>query len=202
MSQNRLAGHLIYLIGPIDRVKDRGVKWRNDIKQFLWSLNIGVLDPCDKPFNFGIEDEENIKWRNAAKDRARIGYDYNRTDEGNYTCDLICEDMKKIVAADLRMIDLCHAAIMYIDTSIHMTGSYNEQTYACLEKKPVIICCKQGKMSIPDWLFGIIPHQLMFSTWDEVKEYVRHIAFDYNIDHLKRWRFLDMNKVYNREIFI
>jgi nucleoside 2-deoxyribosyltransferase len=199
--RNRLAGHQFYLSGPIDRVPDRGVIWRKDLKDFLWTMNIGVLDPCDKPINFGTEDDENVQWRNESKARAKHLYEKGHKEDADNICESIAESMKMIVAADLRMLDMCHAVILHINMNIHTCGTYAEMTYACLEKKPIIIHCEQGKMGVPDWVMGVVPHELIFSTWSEVKYYIRHIAYDDNIKHFKRWRFFDFNKVYNREIF-
>ena len=48
---------------------------------------------------------------------------------------------------------------------------------------------EQGKNQTPDWLFGTIPHQMFFSTWDEIKQYLIHIDTSENIDTHKRWYF-------------
>jgi len=44
---NRLKNSLVYLSGPMDRVVDwnDAVTWRNDLKEFLFNKNVGVLDP-------------------------------------------------------------------------------------------------------------------------------------------------------------
>ena len=199
--KNRLVGHQFYLSGGIDRVVDRGVGWRKLIKEFLWNMSIGVLDPCDKPINFGIEDEESIQWRNEAKEQAKHLYEHRYLDDADDVCQSIAESMKRIVAADLMMLDMCHAVILHIDTTVHYCGSYHEMAYACLEKKPIIIHCEQGKMGVPDWVFGVVPHEFIFSTWSEVQKYIKNIAYDENIQHFKRWRFFDFNKVYNKELF-
>jgi len=199
--KNRLAGHKFYLSGGIDRVPDRGVSWREDISQFLLSLDIGVLNPCDKPTNFGSEDSENIQWRNQSKEKAIALYEHGNINDANNICEAIYKNMKMVVAADMGMLDICNAVILHIDMSYHMCGSYFEMTYACLEKKPIIVHCEQGKMHVPDWVFGIIPHQFIFSTWNEVKSYIQHVAYDEHVEHFKRWRFFDMNKIYGREIF-
>jgi len=197
--KNRLSGSIAYLAGPIDRAHDSGIQWRLDIQNYLWSLNIGVLNPCDKPMDWGIESESTINERHKLKEIA-----FNRYKKGldnhNLCCD-IHEQVKKIVAADLRCIDKCDFVILYIDTDVHMCGSYNEQTHACLQRKPVVVCCKQGKFGVPDWLWGICQHDMFFGSWNEVKDYIYSIAFNNNVEHFRRWRFFDMNKVYNREIF-
>jgi hypothetical protein len=56
---------------------------------------------------------------------------------------------------------------------------------------------EQGKNHAPDWLWWTIPHETIFSTWDEYKAYVDHIAFsdEKDINRMKRWIFFDMGKI-------
>ena len=56
--KGRLKGMRAYLIGPMDECGDLGKGWRLDIQKFLWGLRCGVLNPCDKAINVGVEDEE------------------------------------------------------------------------------------------------------------------------------------------------
>lgn len=193
---NRLKGQIFYCCGPMDRVKDRGVEWRLDIQNFLWSLEAGVFNPCDKPIDWGVEDESSREFRRNALKAAEQLHQKGHIHESDKICESIQNSMKDIVASDLRGVDTSHAVIMYVDTSIHMCGSYGEQTHACLQRKPVIVCCKQGKFNVPDWLWGICNHEMFFSNWSEVKDYLKHVAFDENVKHYKRWRFLDTNKIY------
>ena len=55
---NRLNGMTCYLCGPMDRVPDGGVKWRQEITPQLQDLGVGVLDPCDKPSDYATEDDQ------------------------------------------------------------------------------------------------------------------------------------------------
>ena len=54
---NRLKGMACYLCGPMDRVPDGGVVWREDITPQLKELGVGVLDPCKKPSEYATEDQ-------------------------------------------------------------------------------------------------------------------------------------------------
>jgi hypothetical protein len=199
MKFNRLKGHLFYGIGPMDRVPDRGVEWRKDIQEFLWrELEAGFFNPCDKPMDWGVEDEDSRQWRKESLKKAEKLFNSGHLHEANKICEAVHESMRDIVASDLRGVDTAHAMIMHIDMTTHMCGSYGEQTHACLQRKPVIVHCKQGKYNIPDWLWGICQHQMFFSTWDEVKDYLRHVAFDERVEHHKRWRFINMDKIYGK----
>jgi hypothetical protein len=197
--ENRLKGQIFYLGGPIDRVEGHGVEWREDIQTFIWNeLEAGVFNPCDKPIFWGVEDEDSRRWRRQSVIDAATLAAAGHIHEANKIYEAVYENMKDVVASDLRGVDTSHALILHIDTDIHMCGSYNEQAWGCLLKKPVVIHCKQGKVGIPDWLFGICRHEMMFGTWDEVKDYLRHVAFDEHAEHYKRWRFIDMDKIYGR----
>ena len=177
---NRLAHNLCYLVGPIDEAKDRGTEWRKDISEFLWSLSIGVLNPCDKPTNHN-EDKEFIRKLNEYKSN------------GNY--DKVTELVKEIIQIDLHMVDLSNFIICYIDKDIHSCGSYSELTYATLEHKPCLIYCKQGVSNIPGWLFGLCDHNMFFDNWEDLKAYIEDVA--YSTKYIEGWKFLDYNKIFN-----
>ena len=200
-NQNRLSGLLCYQAGPIDRVEDRGWYWREDLEPFLFSLNIGVLNPLKKPISWGLESEESRQWRNESLEKAKILSLQNNQYDADKICDAVRDQMKDVVASDLRLVDKADFIIGYVDQDIHTVGTYSEITFGALQRKPVIICCKQGKYQVPMWLYGLLNHEMFFSTWDEVKSYIKHIAFDGSVEHLKKWKFFDMNKIYNKEIF-
>ncbi len=199
--KNRLAGLICYEVGPIDRVDDRGGPWRDEISEFLFSLDVGVINPLKKGLDWGLESEESRQWRADSLLKAETLNSQGHIYDSNKICDSVSDQMKDIVASDLRSVDKSDFIVAYIDLDIHTAGSYSEITHAALQRKPVIICCKQGKYKVPMWLYGLLNHQMFFSTWNEVKSYIQHVAYDEHVEHFKRWRFFDMNKIYGREIF-
>ena len=174
---NRLALNRGYLCGAMDRVTDGGVGWRQDLITNLEDLKILWLDPTRKPINIGIEDLENRALRHKAK-RA-----------GDY--EFVRNQMKQIRPVDLRMVDIADFLMVNLDLSVHACGTYEELTWANRMKKPILVRVEQGIEHTPDWLFGVLPFEMIFSTWDEVKKYLRHIAHDPVIDRLNRWYFFD-----------
>ena len=182
---NRLKGTTCYLCGPMDRVEGGGKLWRSILSKKIKEMGIGVFDPCDKPSNFAPEDE----------DTRRVVNDYKKV--GRY--DIVSNIMKPICAVDLRMVDIAHFIIMNLDVDNHLCGSYHEAFLGVAQKKPVIVRCKQGKKNLPNWMFGVIPHQMVFSSWSEVHEYLHHVNEDEDVEHLNRWRFFDFDKVYKLE---
>lgn len=179
--ENKLAYSRAYLIGPIDRVEGLGIEWRLDMSAFLWSNHIGVLNPCDKPTKeLWSEGEEWAAYKKELK--------LNNKDK-------LHNEMAKIAAFDLRCVDICDFAIMHVDIDVHTCGSYNEQAWISLQRKPILIHCKQGKNNVPDWLFGVCKHSEFFSTWVDLKDYITQLAYTDFKPH-KRWQFLDYSKVY------
>ena len=157
-AKNRLEGLRTYLAGPMDRVADGGVGWRIMLSQYLNARDVVILDPCNKPTDMGVEDLENRQQRRDWKA------------QGEY--DKAAKCMKVIRATDLRMVDISDFLIVNLDIEASPCGTYEELFLANRQKKPILLRVKQGKQEVPDWLLGVIPHETIFSTWDEVKEYL------------------------------
>lgn len=174
---NRLRANRAYLCGAMDRVKDGGVGWRNEIGAWLRTRGVIVLDPCNKPIDIGLEDAENRALRHDLKQA------------GDYAA--VARDMKIIRCVDLRMVDLSDFLIVNLDMEVHACGTYEELFLANREKKPVIVRVEQGKNHAPDWLLGTIPHQMIFSTWDEVSDYLHDVDSAPEVDLMKRWMFFN-----------
>lgn len=174
-TMNRLNKHRVYLAGAIDRVSDRGVGWRQQITPFLEEMGIVVFNPINKPTEIGLEDT-NVQQRKI-----------KLKEEENY--DELSSMMRTIRAVDLRLVDISDFLIVSLDLNTHPCGTYEEIFLANRQKKPIIIHVEQGKKQAPDWIFGTIPHQFIFSSWDEIKQYLQIINSAEKIDHHKRWFF-------------
>lgn len=172
---SRLKNQRVYLAGAMDRVPDRGVTWRDNITPFLESLGIVVFNPIKKPSIEGSEDEQTHTYKLKLKKELKF--------------DELSHLMKTIRSVDLRLVDISDFLIVNLDIEQHPCGTYEEIFLANRSKKPVIIHMEQGKNLAPDWLFGTIPHQMIFSSWDEIKEYLKHIDNSQNIQTYKRWQF-------------
>lgn len=173
----RLKDQRVYLAGAMDRVADRGNGWRDNITPFLQDLDIVVFNPIKKPTDIGQEDDE----VHQHKIKLKL--------EENY--DELSSVMKTIRAVDLRLVDISDFLIVNLDLSIHPCGTYEEIFWANRQKKPIIVHMVQGKQSAPDWLFGTIPHEMIFSSWDAVKIYLLQIHNDTHIKTYNRWYFFN-----------
>jgi nucleoside 2-deoxyribosyltransferase len=175
---NRLNNQRVYLAGAMDRVADRGNGWRDNITPFLESLGIIVFNPIKKPTVLGQEDElthkQKIKLKNTGK------------------YDELSQLMKTIRSVDLRLVDISDFLIVNLDLDIHPCGTYEEIFWANRQKKPIIIHMVQGKENAPDWLFGTIPHEMIFSSWDDIKSYLSSINETEEINNYNRWYFFNI----------
>lgn len=168
----KLSKQRFYLAGPIDRCPNLGIEWRNWISEEL-TVRYGAVpyNPMNKP----IEIAGEIESRELRKQWKL---------QGKY--DKLSEFMRLVRRVDLRMTDKADVGIFYIDTSIHMCGSYEELSWMNRCKKPCLVVCKQGVKEIPDWIYGMIPHQHMMEAWDELFEYLDRIDQGWD-DGTNRW---------------
>lgn len=174
---NRLQKQRVYLAGAMDRVHDRGIGWRDNITPFLENLGVIVFNPIKKPTMIGQEDEQTHKYKIKLKL------------EQNY--DELSQLMKVIRSVDLRLVDISDFLIVNLDLDIHPCGTYEEIFWANRQKKPIVVHMVQGKQSAPDWLFGTIPHQMIFSSWEDIKKYLYDINTLAEIQTFNRWYFFN-----------
>jgi hypothetical protein len=162
----------------MEHVEDNGVDWRQRTKHCLADLGIVWLDPCHKPTDIATENMETRRWLQTARE------------QGDY--DALARFMRTIRCVDLRLTDIADFLIVHLDASIPTCGTWEEIANANRQKKPIVIHYEQGKENAPLWLFGMVPHQIIFSSWEEVHCYLRHIANDPLIDRLSRWYFFNL----------
>lgn len=175
---NNLKNTRTYLVGAMDRVNDGGIGWRQKITPILQSMNVTVLDPCNKPIN-GVKEDNNT--------RSNIE-NYKHTEQ----YDKIREEYSVIRNADLRCVDISDFIIAHIDIETHACGTYEEIVTANRQKKPVLIWCQQGKKNAPNWLFFMLPHEHIFNSMQEVINYLQSINTCDDTTKLKRWFFLEV----------
>jgi nucleoside 2-deoxyribosyltransferase len=156
---NKLKNACVYLSGPIDFVDDDGVGWRRELISKTKHLNLKYLDPTNKPIGLGTE---------IAEEKALFK---KLREEGNWL--ELRKYAKQIRRVDLRFCDLADFGIVYIDTSVHMCGSYNELHTMENQQKPVFGILKNGRKKAPLWLFAALRPQEMFGSIDDC---VNHLS--------------------------
>lgn len=175
---NRLKNQRVYLAGPMDRCPDNGKTWRDQLTPILERMGVNVLNPISKPTNIAKEDEDTRKYKQKLKQ--------------NKNYDALATVMKEIRNVDLRMVDISDFIIVNLDMSIYPCGTMEEIFLANRQKKPIILRIHQGKDNTPDWLFGTIPHQMIFSEWHEVIHYLDHINSSDSFNAYNRWYFFSI----------
>ena len=175
---NRLKNQRVYLVGAMDRVPDRGVTWRENITPFLEELGVTVFNPISKPASVGLEDNDSYKIKTNLKSNQRY--------------DEFALMMRTIRNVDLRMVDISDFLIVNLNLDHYACGTWEELFLCNRSKKPILVHIEQGKQNTPDWLFGTLPHQWFFSSWDELKDYLLHIHIDESIDTKNRWQFFNL----------
>ena len=175
---NRLYKQRAYLAGPMDRCLDRGKTWRDNLTPILQDMGIVILNPINKPIDIAKEDAVTHLRKIELKDQERY--------------DDLTKIMKEIRNVDLRMVDISDFLIVNLDLDIHPCGTLEEIFWANRQKKPILIHMVQGKKNTPDWLFGTIPHQMIFSTWQEIHDHLVHINTSNIINSYNRWYFFNM----------
>ena len=159
----------------MDRCADNGETWRQRIKSDLADLGIIWLDPTRKPTHLAVESAESRKRLAEAKAAGEF--------------DFVCDQMKIIRSVDLRLTDVADFIVAHLDTEIYSCGTWEEIANANRQKKPVVIHVEQGKAATPNWLLGTVPHEMIFSTWEDLYCYLQSIARAPVFNRHKRWHF-------------
>jgi len=160
-----LKGASCFLSGPIDRVADDGVQWRNYIKEQSKKRDLGLnfFDPCDKPEGLGSEI-------GVEKTKVQDLISQNKWQEAQ-------DFVKMFRRYDLRGVDTSDFLIVKVDLDIHMCGTYDELFTAEREQKPILIIMGEGqkKENIPTWLVAFINPKEIFETEDECLDYLDNL---------------------------
>lgn len=177
---NNLKDNRCYLAGAIDLAADKGKGWRDLITPRLQEFGIKVWNPMKKPIkNTALNEEDD-----AYFERKRMLKETEQYDE-------FTTMMKPVRRIDLAMVDRVDFLICVLDITIHACGTYEEISWANRCMKPVIVMCPQGKKRIPDWEFAQLPHQMFFSDWDGVFNYLKYVdeTPEEQLETFNRWKF-------------
>jgi len=178
-----------YTAGPMQYLSDwnSGVSWRQKVKDFLRERNAIMISPLDKP----TIDPEVLETDEDRQLIARL--------KKNEQYDELRRRMKKVVRSDLRISDECSGTIAQIDTSIHTCGTYHEVINASNQHKPILLFVNGGKNCAPDWLYGIVPHETIFGSLDDLLGYLDRVDKNEETEMDRRvsdrWVFLDHEKI-------
>lgn len=177
--KGRLTGARCYLAGPIDYAKDDGIVWRRDMTEFLNGYGSIVLDPTDKPTT-------QCKYNEVGDEKANIKQliKLERWDE-------LRDLAKSIALVDLRMVEVSDFLIAYVNTKLHMCGTYDEIFQSLNQRKPTYVVIDGGKAAMPLWLRAKLNHNFVFGSFDDLKEYLTALHTGVVEPDYTRWVFFD-----------
>jgi hypothetical protein len=143
----------------MDRVSDGGRVWREKLAPILNSLGIIVMNPCDKPYEGAVENDEGRAIRREFKKKGHL--------------EVVERFIAPIRDMDLHMVNVSDFLIISVDIQVHMCGSYEELTVAHQQKKPILSWVQQGRNETPDWLLSKLPASSFFSTIEDLVDHLR-----------------------------
>ena len=155
------------------------LNWRDVLKDKLGELSIKVLSPMHA--NFVSHTDEAMETHHKLK---------HLRANGQY--DAVAGHMKKIVQQDLRLIDLADFVIFNIEILKPTFGTLHELVVANMQKKPIFLIVNHpdGKKATPLWLLGLLKHQYIYNSMDEVIHILQQIDSGNKIIDSDRWRLL------------
>lgn len=172
--KNLLRGTRCYLIGGMQY--ENGEGWRATVEKSLRSCGIKFFNPYAKPFINDIPEHDDA--RKQLLDWMKNG-EYSQ----------VAYRMRDIRAHDLRLVDISDFLICHINPKRMSWGTQEEITTAVREKKPVYISVEGGKRLTPLWLLGMIPHEFIFNSIDEVITRIKRLDAN-NLAMSGSWKLL------------
>lgn len=152
---NHLNGKRAYLSGAIE-FGEKSHNWRVDPINVMSSrFGINVFDPFSDPKQQWVGELDNAR---EIKDYAKIR-----------------KIAKNFVRKDLCMVDRSDFLIAYMPYKVPTTGTVHEIVVSNEAKKPTLIVCPQGKENAPIWLWGILPDNYFFSSWEDLFTYLEEV---------------------------
>lgn len=168
--KNYLRNKRVYLSGPIENDNSAKHNWRDNPKKILKTkFKIDLFDPFDDPKQVFANDLY----------EARKNKDY----------EAIAKIAKGFVRKDLAMVDRADFIIAYLPYQVPTCGTHHEIINSNNAKKPTLLICPEGKWNIPLWYYGFIPHECMFSNWNDLYNYLQEVN-DYKHTNNNRWHFI------------
>lgn len=175
----KLSGLNCYLCGCMDLSIDGGIGWRNIIEKDLEKMEISVFNPAKKPAEVQKVGGETPEDRaDRRKHKNPLGYKK------------FSKVMKMIRRIDLDAVEKSDILFCRIDLEEFACGTWEELFWANRLKRPIIVWCVQGKENAPDWLFGTLPHELIFSSYEESISYLQKVNSGKARKTYGRWKLL------------
>jgi hypothetical protein len=147
-----------YLSGAMDYAPDHGIGWRRKFIELTKHLEIGIIDPTNKPIPCTSE-------LGPERQTMEILRSQGRWDE-------LRSFVKRFRREDLRFCDIADFLVVGIDPTIHTVGTYDEVFTAERQKKPLLCIIEGGKKRLPYWDFAVFRTNEIFESVEECVGYL------------------------------
>jgi hypothetical protein len=164
-----------YLVGHMQYASGRD--WREYVEQELERLSITVFNPYKKPFVKDVEEDEDARLSLA------------HCQKHGYFND-VAERMKLVRSYDLNLVDRSDFIIAHLLPEVASWGSAEELVTAVRMKKPIFISMEGGKRETPLWVMGMLPHNYIYNSIEEVVDMIKAIDGGTKEIDSDRWRLL------------
>lgn len=165
------------VIGAMEKDRIGGARMRDYVEEQLSPLGIKVWNHYKSPIECSI---------NEGDDDIFSMLEGFREDE-NYEA---IAKYKQIRHNDLALIDKCDFVICELNMETFSCGTFEEVFLANRHKKPIFLFCKQGKKSIPIWMWWTLPTNYFYNDCDEIVDTLSKIHFGQIKIDSDRWKLL------------
>ena len=173
--ENLLENTRTYLVGHMQYANGRN--WRDEAEERLGKLNIKVFNPYKKPFVKEVSEDEDT----------RLSLDHCQ--KHGYFND-VAERMSLVRSYDLNLVDRSDFIIAHLLPEVASWGSAEELVTAVRMKKPIFISMEGGKHKTPLWIMGMLPHNYIYDSVEEVMDMIEQIDNGSKKIDSDRWRLL------------
>ena len=174
-TKNLLNKTRTYLVGHMQYASGRD--WRTEVTEELAPLGIRVFNPYEKPFIKDVKEDEDT----------RLSLDHCQ--KHGYFND-VAERMKLVRSYDLNLVDRSDFIIAHLLPDVASWGSAEELVTAVRMKKPIFISMEGGKHKTPLWMMGMLPHNYIYDSIEEVVDMLKQIDNGSKKIDSDRWRLL------------
>ena len=98
--------------------------------------------------------------------------------------------MTQVRSYDLNLVDRSDFIIAHLLPDVASWGSAEELVTAVRMKKPIFISMEGGKTKTPLWIMGMIPHNYIYDSIEEIMDMIKQIDSGEKKIDSDRWRLL------------